>query len=357
MNKEARIFVAGHQGLVGSAIVRALKDKGYTSLVYRTSTELDLRRQADVEKFFQKERPDYIFLAAAKVGGILANSTYKAEFIYDNLMIASNVIQAAYLYGTKKLLNLGSSCIYPGNAPQPMKEDYLLSGSLEPTNEPYAIAKIAAIKLCRYYNEQYGANYISVMPTNLFGPNDNFNLETAHVVPALVRKFYLAKLLSKKDYQGISIDFKKHTIGYGLDNKIYLEDEASVKQVTNRLGITEDSVTLWGSGEPYREFLYVDDLAEACIFLMEKYGYKDIGEFINIGAEKDIKIKDLAELIKDTVGYGGAIKYDHSKPDGMSKKLLDSSRIKHLGWTPKISLREGLKKTVEWYGSIGKKRR
>ena len=227
-----------------------------------------------------------------------------------------------------------------------------MTGSLEPTNEPYAIAKIAAIKLCRYYNEQYGTNYISVMPTNLFGPNDNFNLETAHVLPALIRKFYLAKLFKEKDYEGIATDFKKYPVGYGLDGKINFEDETSIKQVINRFGITEDSVTLWGSGEPYREFLYIDDLAEAGIFLMENFKYKDIGEFINIGAEKDIKIKDLAQLIKDTVGYDGAIRQDLSKPDGMPKKLLDSSRIKLLGWEPRTSLREGIKNTVEWYRSV-----
>lgn len=349
MDRNNKTYVAGHTGLVGSAILRKLQEKGYRNLIYRASKDLDLRRQANVEKFFEEERPEHIFLAAAKVGGILANSTYKAEFIYDNLMIATNIIHSAYKYGVQKLLNLGSSCIYPRHAPQPMKEDYLLSGSLEPTNEPYAIAKITAIKLCRYYNEQYGTNYISVMPTNLFGPNDNFNLETAHVLPALIRKFYLAKLFREKDYEGIVNDFKKYSVGYGLDGKIRFEDETSIKEVINRFGITEDSVTLWGSGEPYREFLYVDDLAEACIFLMEKFNYTDIGEFINVGAEKDIKIRDLAQLIKDTVGYDGEIRHDISKPDGMPKKLLDSSRIKLLGWEPRISLREGIKKTVEWY--------
>lgn len=349
MDRNNKTYVAGHTGLVGSAILRKLQEKGYGNLTHRASRELDLRRQADVEKLFDDESPVNIFLAAAKVGGILANNTYKAEFIYDNLMIAANIIHSAYKHGVQKLLNLGSSCIYPKNAPQPMKEDYLLSGSLEPTNEPYAIAKITAIKLCRYYNEQYGTNYISVMPTNLFGPHDNFNLETAHVLPALIRKFYLAKLLRENNYDGIATDFKKSPVGFGLDGKINLEDEASIKQVINRFGITEDYVTLWGSGEPYREFLYADDLAEACIFLMEKYSYNDIGEFINIGAEKDIKIRDLAQLIKDTVGFDGAIRQDLSKPDGMQKKLLDSSRIKLLGWEPRISLREGIEKTVEWY--------
>lgn len=349
MDRLSKIYIAGHRGLVGSNILRILQAKGYTNTVTRTSKELDLRRQRDVETFFEREQPEYVILAAAKVGGILANSTYKAEFIYDNIMIASIVINTAYKYDVKKLLNLGSSCIYPKFALQPMKEEYLLTGFLEPTNEPYAIAKIAAIKLCRYYNEQYGTNYISVMPTNLFGPNDNFNLETAHVLPALIRKFHLAKLFRAKDYEGIATDFKNNSVGYGLDVKINFEDETSIKQVINRLGITEDSVTLWGSGEPYREFLYVDDLAEACIFLMEKYSYEDIGEFINIGAEKDIQIRDLAQLIKDTVGYDGAMRHDLSKPDGMPRKLLDSSRIKLLGWEPITSLREGIKKTFKWY--------
>ena len=307
MDKGSKIYVAGHRGLVGSALVKRLREEGYSNLVLKTSKELDLRRQADVEAFFAQERPDYVFLAAAKVGGILANSTFKAEFIYNNIMIAANVIEASYRTGVKKLLNLGSSCIYPKFAPQPMKEEYLLTGPLEPTNEPYAVAKIAAIKLCRYYNEQYGTNFISVMPTNVYGPGDNFDLEASHVVPALLRKFH----------------------------------EANARGAA--------SVSIWGSGEPYREFLHANDLADACVFLMERYGHREIGEFVNIGTGADIRIRDLAELVKRTVGYNGIVMYDITKPDGTPKKLLDISRIRALGWEPKIKLAEGVRMTYEWY--------
>jgi GDP-L-fucose synthase len=307
MNKNSRIYVAGHRGLVGSALLRKLRADGYTNIIVRTSKELDLRMQADVESFFEQERPEYVFLAAAKVGGIMANNTYTAEFIYDNLMIAANVIHAAYRYGVKKLLNLGSSCIYPKFATQPLKEEYLLTGALEPTNEPYAIAKIAAIKLCRYYNERYGTNFISVMPTNLFGPNDNFDLETSHVLPALIRKFHEAKIANK------------------------------------------DSVVLWGTGAPMREFLHVNDLAEACVFLMNQYDYKDVGEFINIGTGTDVSIADLAQLVKEITGYKGEIQYDYTKPDGTPKKLLDISKIRSLGWQPKTSLKDGICSTYEFY--------
>jgi len=346
---QLKVYVAGHRGLVGSAIKRKLEEKGYTDLVYKTSKELDLRRQKETEEFFEKERPDWVFLAAAKVGGILANNTYKAEFIYDNLAIALNVINSAYKYGVKKLLNLGSSCIYPKFAPQPMKEEHLLTGPLEPTNEPYAIAKISAIKLCGYYNEQYGTNFISVMPTNLYGPNDNFNLETAHVLPALIRKFHLAKLLRQGDFESIAKDLKQCPLGFGLDKEVNINDENSVKKVLEKIGITRDYVLLWGSGEVYREFLYVEDLADACVFLMENYNYKDIGEFVNIGTGEDIKIKDLAKLIKDIIGFDGEIKHDLSKPDGTPRKLLDVSRIRSLGWQAKTSLTNGIKKTYNWY--------
>jgi len=354
MNKDSKIYVAGHRGLVGSAILRKLQEKGYTNIVVRTSKELDLRRQEDVERFFDRERPEYVFLAAAKVGGILANNTYKAEFIYDNIMISANVIHSSYKYGVKKLLNLGSSCIYPKYAEQPMKEEYLLTGSLEPTNEPYAIAKITAIKLVRYYNEQYGTNFISVMPTNLYGPNDNFNLETAHVLPALLRKFHLAKLLRSKDFDRIRDDVKKYPVGFGLDKKINLESEDSIREILKRVGVTEDYVEIWGRGEVYREFLYVDDMADGCVFLMENINAEDMKRispdyFVNLGAGEDIKLKDLALLIKDIVGFEGEIKYDLSKPDGTPRKLLDVSRMKSLGWKPKISLEEGIKGTYEWY--------
>ena len=300
MDKGSKIYVAGHRGLVGSALVKRLREEGYSNLVLKTSKELDLRRQADVEVFFAQERPDYVFLAAAKVGGILANSTFKAEFIYNNIMIAANVIEASYRTGVKKLLNLGSSCIYPKFAPQPMKEEYLLTGPLEPTNEPYAVAKIAAIKLCRYYNEQYGTNFISVMPTNVYGPGDNFDLEASHVVPALLRKFHEAKAAGRP------------------------------------------SVTVWGSGSPFREFLFVDDLADACLFLMERYAYPEIGEFINIGTGKDIMIRDVALLVRKIIGFSGDVIYDRTKPDGTPKKLLDVSRINSLGWKARVTLEEGI---------------
>jgi GDP-L-fucose synthase len=307
MNKLDKIYVAGHSGMVGSAILRRLGASGYSNVITRTSRQLDLRCQDSIEEFFVKEKPAYVFLAAAKVGGILANSTYKAEFIYDNIMIAANIIHTAYKVGVKKLLNLGSSCIYPKLAPQPLKEEYLLTGTLEPTNEPYAIAKISAIKLCRYYNEQYGNNFISVMPTNLYGPNDNFDLKTSHVLPALIRKFHEAK--------------------------------------TNNSSF----VNLWGTGNPCREFLYVDDLADACVYLMEKYEYQDIGEFINIGTGRDLTINELAKLIRDIVGYEGKIEWDSSKPDGTPRKLLDVSLMKGLGWQAQTGLKEGIKKSYKWY--------
>ncbi len=341
MKKDEKIFVAGHRGLVGSAILEKLRKDGYGNIVTRTSGELDLRRQADVEAFFDDERPQYVFLAAATVGGILANSTYKAEFIYDNIMIAANVIEASYKYGAKKLLNLGSSCIYPKFAPQPMKEEDLLTGSLEPTNEPYAMAKIAAIKLCRYYNEQYGTNFISAMPTNLYGPNDNFDLETSHVLPAFIRKFHLAKLLCKELYDEIARDLAD------LDKPPV--DKHEIDEYLLGEGITKDAVTVWGTGEPMREFLYVDDLADASIFLMSDFDYSDVGEIVNVGTGKEIKLKELAELVKDIVGFNGQIRYDTMKPDGTPRKLLDISKLKSMGWEPATSLQEGIKRTYESY--------
>lgn len=349
MKLNSKIYVAGHSGLVGSAILRKLKEQGYRNIVCKTSRELDLCRQQDTEEFFKKERPEYVFLAAAKVGGILANSTYQAEFIYNNIMIAANVIQAAYKYGVKKLLNLGSSCIYPKHSPQPMKEEYLLTGNLEPTNEPYAIAKISAIKLCRYYNEQYGTNFISGMPSNLYGIGDNFNLETAHVMPSMMRKFYLAKLLRAADYDLLKRNILKYPLGFGLDSKINADDQDSIEAVLENIGITKDKVTLWGTGEVFREFLYVDDLADACVFLMMAADYKCIGELINIGSGEDSTLKQLAETIKEVVGFSGRIIWDSSKPDGMPKKILDISRIKNLGWQPKIDIRKGLETTYKWF--------
>jgi len=364
MLKDSKIYVAGGTGLAGSAIINKLSESGYNNIISSYNSRkplsssgsgsikwhrLDLTNQSAVDNFFNEEKPEYVYLCAAKVGGILANSTYKAEFIYDNLAIALNVINSSYKTGVKKLLNLGSSCIYPKLAPQPMKEEYLLTGSLEPTNEPYSIAKIAAIKLCRYYNEQYGTDCISVMPTNLYGPKDNYNLETAHVLPALMRKFHLAKLLINNDFTEIKKDIKKYPIGFSLDRKINFEDEKSIESALNQVGVYKQRVLLWGSGEPFREFMYVDDFATACVFLMKKCSYKEIGEFINIGTGKDIKLKDLAVLIKKITGYSGDIKHDTSKPDGMPKKLLDVSKINNLGWQAEIGLEEGIRRVYERY--------
>lgn len=356
MQKDSKIYIAGHTGLVGSSLYRTLVEFGYTNIVARTHNELDLTRQAATERFFEEERPEYVFLAASKVGGIIANMTYTAEFIYNNLVIAANVINAAHCYGVKKLLNIGSSCIYPKIAPQPLKEEYLLTNVLEPTNEPYAIAKIAAIKLCRYYNQQYNTNFISVMPTNLYGIRDNFNLETAHVLPALIRKFHLAKLLQSNNYSAIAEDIKKYKIGFGIDERINTQSSESIDKALHEIGITHEYVMLWGTGEPYREFLYVDDLSEACIFLMANYDNSTLGEFINIGSGSDMKIKDIAAIVRDVIGYSGYMRHDTSKPDGMQRKLMDSSRIQQLGWAQKHTLAEGIKKTYEWYVEIISKR-
>ena len=304
MDKHSKIYIAGHRGLVGSAILRKLKDSGYVNLICKTHRELDLTRQEMVEAFFDRERPQYVFLAAAKVGGIGANSTYPAEFIYQNLAIQTNIIHASHRFEVKKLLFLGSSCIYPRDCPQPMKEEYLLSGYLEATNAPYAIAKIAGIEMCRSYNRQYGARFISVMPTNLYGPNDNFDLETSHVLPALIRKFHEAKVDGRKD------------------------------------------VEIWGSGTPRREFLHVDDLADACVFLLDSY---DGSEIVNIGVGRDLTIRELAEMIAEIVGFEGDLRFDAGKPDGTPVKRLDVSRLRALGWEAKIPLRQGLEETYGWY--------
>jgi len=307
--RDARIYVAGHRGLVGSGIWRALERKGYSNVMGRTHDELDLINQQAVNEFFAAEKPEYVILVAAKVGGIAANSTYRAQFIYENMMIEMNVIHAAKQQGVKKLLFLGSSCIYPKMAPQPMKEEHLLTGPLEPTNEPYAIAKIAGIRLCDAYNRQYGTNFISAMPTNMYGPGDNYHPENSHVLPALIRRFHEAK------EQGL------------------------------------DKVTCWGSGSPLREFLYSDDLAEACVFLLENISYADVAfedetgtvqSHVNVGSGKEITIKELAETIKDVVGYEGKIEWDSSRPDGTPRKLMDSSKLRNLGWDPKIQMREGI---------------
>jgi GDP-L-fucose synthase len=297
MDKKDKIYIAGHRGMVGSAIHRRLKKEGFENFVFRTSDELDLRDQKAVADFFSKEKPDYVFLAAAKVGGILANNTYRAEFLYDNLMIQSNVIENSYRNGVKKLLFLGSSCIYPKMAPQPLKEEYLLTGLLEHTNEPYAIAKIAGIKMCDAYRSQYGCNFVSVMPTNLYGPNDNYDLKNSHVLPALLRKFHESKISEQPE------------------------------------------VVVWGSGNPRREFLHADDMADACVYLMKKYNEEGL---INIGVGEDLSIKELAELIKEIVGYKGKIVFDSSRPDGTPRKLMDVTKLSSLGWKATIGLKEGI---------------
>ena len=344
MEKTSKIYVAGHQGLVGSAIVRKLNSEGYTNIITRTHGELDLIRQEQVETFFKKEKPDYVFLAAAKVAGIWGNNLYPAQFIYENIVIQTNIIHASYLYEAKKLLFLGSSCIYPKLCPQPIKEEFLLSDYLEPTNEPYAIAKIAGIKMCQSYNRQYKTRYVSVMPNNLYGPNDNFNLETSHVLPALIRKFHLAKLAAAGDWEGVQKDETAHgPIPDDIKTSIGLDPITNqpINQSTH-----QPSVILWGTGSPRREFLHVDDLSDACLFLMSHY---DESEPINIGWGKDQTIRDLAETICNIVGYEGAKKWDSGKPDGTPRKLLDVSRLTAKGWQAKISLEDGIRQVYRWY--------
>ena len=302
MNKSEKIYVAGHRGMVGSAIVRKLKLEGYDNILVRTSKDLDLRNQQDVIDFFQKEKPDYVFVASAKVGGIHANNTYRADFLYENLQIQNNLIHQSYVHNVKKLLFLGSSCIYPKLAPQPIKEDHLLTGLLESTNEPYAIAKIAGIKMCEAYRDQYDCNFISAMPTNLYGPNDNYDLSNSHVLPALLRKF---------------IEAKRNA---------------------------EPEVIMWGTGSPLREFMHVDDLADALYFLMQDYNEK---QFLNVGSSQEVSILELAKIIKEVVGYTGAISHDLSKPDGTPRKLMDSSKLRNLGWKAQISLQEGIQRVYE----------
>ncbi len=348
MDKQATIYVAGHRGMVGSAIVRKLQQAGYANLLLRTSRELDLRNQQAVADFFASEKPEYVFLAAAKVGGIVANNTYRAEFLYDNLMIEANIIHQSYLHGVKKLLFLGSSCIYPKMAPQPLKEEYLLSGPLEPTNEPYAIAKIAGIKMCDAYRSQYGCHFISAMPTNLYGPNDNYDLEKSHVLPALIRKFHLGKALTDDSWDVIQADLNKNPIE-GIDGT---QSRETILQVLSKYGISRDAtevtITLWGDGSPMREFLHVDDLAEACLFLMERF---DEPGFVNVGAGQDISIAELANLIKEIVGFKGKIMWDTTKPNGTPRKLMDVSKLQALGWQHKIQLTEGISLVYNQYKS------
>jgi len=354
MNKNSKIYVAGHRGLVGSAIVKNLKSKGYNNLVCKTHSELDLTNQLAVENFFSKEKLEYVILAAAKVGGIVANNTCRADFIYDNMMIQNNVIHQSYLKGVKKLLFLGSTCIYPKNASQPMLEDSLLTSTLEYTNEPYAIAKIAGIKMCESYNLQYGTNFISVMPTNLYGPNDNFDLEKSHVLPALIRKVHLGKYLLENDWKEIKKDLTKNPIE-GVDGSSNNEE---ILAVLLKYGVSRDSVEIWGSGKPMREFLWSEDMADACVFLLENRNFNDTFDsenteirntHINIGTGVDVSIKDLANLIKKEVGYKGSFIFNTLKPDGTMKKLTDVSKLNSLGWKHKISLEKGVEKMYSWY--------
>ncbi len=356
MNKEAKIYVAGHRGLVGSAILVQLKSEGYLNFVLKTSAQLDLRDSHAVAAFFEIEKPEYVFLAAAKVGGIRANNTYRGEFIYDNLMIQNNVIHQSYVHNVKKLLFLGSTCIYPKNANQPINEDYLLTGVLEYTNEPYAIAKIAGIKMCESYNLQYGTNFISAMPTNLYGPNDNFDLEKAHVLPALLRKIHLGKALETDDWKMLRGDLDKLPIR-GVDGKA---SEDKIVKTLSDFGIRKNAIVtveIWGSGKPMREFLWVKDMAKACTFLMDQHdvqGRNDSNKeirntHINIGTGSDITIAGLAELIKTIIGFEGDFVFNTQKPDGTFKKLTDVSRINKMGWTAEVPLEKGLDKMYLWY--------
>ena len=370
MNPDSKIYVAGHNGLVGSAIIKNLQDKGYINLITRSHADLDLTNQQAVANFFAQEKPKYVFLAAAKVGGIVANNTYRADFIYENLMIQNNVIHQSYKNKIKKLLFLGSTCIYPKDAPQPMPEDCLLTGPLEYTNEPYAIAKIAGIKMCESFNLQYGTNFISVMPTNLYGPNDNFDLEKSHVLPALIRKIHLGKALENNDWETIRNDLNKLPIE-DIDGKASNEE---ILNILSKYGIritTHDShptvqVEIWGTGKPRREFLWSEDMADACVFLMENRDFKDIidtqianhevrNTHINIGTGKDISIKELTEIIQEQVGFKGELTFNTEKPDGTMIKLTDPLKLNQLGWQHTVELKEGIEKMYAWYQELNEK--
>lgn len=350
MNKNSKIYIAGHRGLVGSAIVKNLESKGYTNLVYKTHKELDLTSQIEVEKFFEEEKPKYVILAAAKVGGIVANNTYRADFIYENIAIQNNVIHQSYKHNVTKLLFLGSTCIYPKEAPQPMQEDCLLTSPLEYTNEPYAIAKIAGIKMCESYNLQYNTNFISVMPTNLYGPNDNFDLEKSHVLPALIRKIYLAKLLNEGNTQAVLDDLNLNSI-----------EEAN--SYLKNFGVNKDSVEIWGTGKPRREFLYSEDMADACVFLLENRNFTDTyneddkeirNTHINIGTGVDISIKELGTLIQEIIGFKGELMFNTDKPDGTMVKLTNPSKLHRLGWKHKVELEMGIRIMFKWYKNFAK---
>ena len=348
MNNQSKIYIAGDTGMVGSALLRNLMEKGFANFVLRTIEELDLTNQEHVSRFFSKEKPEYVFLAAAKVGGIVANNTFRAQFIYENLMIQNNVIHQSYLHGVKKLLFLGSSCIYPKHCPQPIKEEYLLTGPLEETNEPYAIAKISGIKMCENYHRQYGCNFISVMPTNLYGPNDNYNLETSHVVPALLRKFHLAKCLEQNDWTAIRKDLTLRPIGETNGNS----SESRILQTLSHFGILSDNsivtVILWGTGNVFREFMHVDDMVEACLVVMAKLDINK-SQFINIGLGKDQTIQDIAHIIKGITGFSGPIRWDHVHPDGTPRKLLNVDKLHDMGFIPKYTLESGLKSVYKVY--------
>ena len=366
IKKDSKIYVAGHLGLVGTAITEALKRKGYTNIIGRSFTELDLRRQEDTEAFFAAEKPDAVILAAAKVGGIMANNTLRAEFIYENLMIEANVIHAAYLHGVKKLVFVGSSCIYPRDCPQPMKEEHLLTLPLEYTNEPYAIAKIAGLKMCEAYNLRYGTDFIAVMPTNLYGPNDNFNLTGGHVMPSLMRRIHLGKLLENGDFAGIRADLKRRPVD-GFDGSAteevimgLLEKQRLRRSEGLRAGESQSQVqvAVWGTGRPLREFMYSGDMADATVYIMEKISFRDLipagakeirNTHINIGTGEEITIKDLSLLLKETTGFGGELVFDTNKPDGTPRKFLDSSMLHGLGFKHATSLKEGAAKMYRWY--------
>jgi len=353
MNKDSKIYVAGHRGLVGSAILKNLKVKGYTNFILQTKEELDLTDQRAVSDFFAKEKPEYVFLAAAVVGGILANNTCRADFIYLNLMIQNNVVHASYINNVKKLLFLGSTCIYPREAPQPMPEDSLLTSPLEYTNEPYAIAKIAGIKLCESYNLQYKTNFIAIMPTNLYGPNDNFSLETSHVLPAMIRKIHLAQCLATKDWDTLRKDLNRRPINNISGNA----SEEDIRNILDRYGIKDGKVELWGTGKPLREFLWSEDMADASVYMMEHVDFDDLipvtGEIrnthVNIGTGIEHTIEELAFLIKKEIGFEGNIVFDSSKPDGTLRKLTDVSRLHSLGWHHTINLEEGIQNLYAWY--------